>query len=82
MLIIPNKIESYLFFELLILTVLSHFYAYFIEAVLPGPMEAGIKTEVYSNTFRFTSEVGITPEELPFEDCGIQQNTNCQQHMT
>merc|ERR1711879_945452 len=56
----------------------SYYYAYFLDIEFPGP-EGLNPSSVRNNVYKFASETGITPESLPFEDCGI--DTGCQQYM-
>jgi len=58
----------------------EYFFTYFIDVELEGPLDK--TTSVYRNTYKMTTLSGITPESLPFEDCGIEEGRNCQEFCT
>ena len=58
----------------------EYFHFYFLEAQLDGPFPEGTRNSVHKNRFLLTSEAGITPEAVPFKDCGI--DFGCQQYLT
>merc|ERR1712071_119014 len=45
----------------------KYWYVYYLDVEMPGP---SLHSSVYNGHFKFTTESGVTPESLPYEDCG------------